>query len=69
MDKSKKIESQAMERLKKDLLVELGLDQCVESRGWGDISAKDCGQIGGRMSGQLSNNILRKLAAAKKPGD
>jgi hypothetical protein len=54
--------SQAMGKLKQDLVEEMGFWEIVQTQGWGALAAKDCGRIGGRMASQLSPNMLRKLA-------
>lgn len=62
-EESKQIRSQAMSQLKQDLAEEMGLWELVKEGGWGALAAKDCGRIGGKMSSQLSPNLLRKIAA------
>lgn len=67
VEKSKQIRSQAMSQLKQDLAEDMGLWELVKEEGWGALAAKDCGRIGGRMSSQLSPNLLRKIAAQSGP--
>ncbi|NMB25592.1 MAG: small, acid-soluble spore protein, alpha/beta type [Firmicutes bacterium] len=64
--KSKEMRSQAMGKLKQDLAEEMGFGELVRTQGWGELAAKDCGRIGGRMGSRLSRNILRKLAAMEE---
>ena len=33
------------EQLKYEIARELGVDQVVASRGWGDVSSRDCGNM------------------------
>lgn len=67
VEESKQIRSQAMSQLKQDLAEDMGLWELVKERGWGALAAKDCGRIGGKMSSQLSPNLLRKIAAQSEP--
>ncbi|NMB45164.1 MAG: small, acid-soluble spore protein, alpha/beta type [Firmicutes bacterium] len=52
-----------MGKLKRDLAQEMGLWELVQEGGWGALSAKDCGRIGGRMASQLGPGLMRKIAA------
>jgi hypothetical protein len=61
--KHKRLHDQAMGKLKQDLAEEMGILELVRKGGWGSLSAKDCGRIGGKMGSRLSTNILRKIAA------
>ncbi|NMB11134.1 MAG: small, acid-soluble spore protein, alpha/beta type [Firmicutes bacterium] len=51
-----------MGRLKQDLAKEMGIWELIEKGGWGNLPAKDCGRIGGKMGSRLSTNLLRKIA-------
>ena len=65
-DQGDKLRARALERLKGDLVEEMGLGKAVENQGWGELTAKVCGSIGGKMSSKLSPNLLRKLAQGEK---
>ncbi len=56
------VRDRAMNQLKNDLAKEMGLWHLVQTEGWGALTAKDCGRIGGKMATKLSPNILRKIA-------
>ncbi len=64
--RSEDMRSQAMGKLKYDLAEEMGFGELVQTQGWGELSAKDCGRIGGRMASRLSVNLLRKLATMEE---
>ncbi|MFM1650677.1 small, acid-soluble spore protein, alpha/beta type [Brevibacillus sp. B_LB10_24] len=40
---------EAMDRLKMETAKELGLDDDIEERGWGDMTTREVGTIGGHM--------------------
>ncbi|MGI5839727.1 MAG: small, acid-soluble spore protein, alpha/beta type [bacterium] len=52
---------QALERVKMEAAQELGLDSKVQSVGWGNMTARECGAIGGRIGGKIGGNMVRKL--------
>lgn len=52
---------QAMDRLKYEHAQELGLLGKVQRVGWGDMTARECGRIGGPMGGRLGGQMVRKM--------
>jgi hypothetical protein len=42
-----------MERFKLDVAQELGLADKVATRGWGDMTTRECGMVGGMMVKKL----------------
>ena len=66
-ESSKQTYSQAMSQLKRDLAEEMGLWDLIEDKGWGFLTAKECGRIGGKMASNLSPNLIRNIAAQGEP--
>jgi len=62
---TKDLHARAMVQLKRAIAEEMGVWETVKTHGWGILSAKDCGRIGGKMASHLSPNMLYKLATAE----
>jgi hypothetical protein len=45
----------AKDRLKMEIMINLGLLEKVEREGWGNLSAQECGQLGGILSRTLKD--------------
>lgn len=45
--------AKAMERFKLEVAQELGLADKVATRGWGDMTTRECGMVGGMMVKKL----------------
>ena len=43
----------AKDRLKLEIMKKMGLLEKVQCEGWGNLSAQECGQLGGVLSGAL----------------
>lgn len=52
---------QALERMKMEAAQELGLDSRIQSVGWGNMTSRECGAVGGRIGGKIGGNMVRKL--------
>jgi len=52
---------QALEQMKMEAAQELGLDSRIQSVGWGNMTARECGAVGGRIGGKIGGNMVKKL--------
>ena len=55
----------AMERLKYEVAEDLGLDDDIDQRGWGNMTTREVGTIGGHMVRRLVRKAERDLAHEK----
>jgi len=42
---------------------ELGLDQRVRTMGWGEMTSRECGTVGGNLGGQVGGQMVRRMIA------
>lgn len=40
---------------------QLGLADDVRSRGWANMSSRECGRVGGRMGGKIGGQMVRRM--------
>lgn len=52
----------ALEHLKHEVAEDLGLDDDIRGRGWGSMTTRDAGKIGGNMVKRLVQKAERDLA-------
>lgn len=52
---------QGLERFKWEVAAGLGLTERVYQEGWGNISSRDCGRVGGVMGGHIGGQMVRRL--------
>lgn len=60
---SPQIYRQALDRQKWEVAEELGLTGRIHQLGWGEMTARDCGAIGGRLGGRLGGQMVRRMIA------
>ena len=53
---------QAMDQFKYDVASDLGIDDSYKSGYWGNISARECGAVGGHMVQKMIYQQMEKLA-------
>lgn len=56
----------AMEEHKKQAARQAGLAEKVEKVGWKNMTAAECGKIGGMMGGRIGGEMIRRMLAAVK---
>lgn len=54
-----------LDRLKYEVAQELGLDDDIERRGWGNMTTREVGKIGGNMVRRMVRFAERELAEGK----
>lgn len=52
---------QALEQFKYEVARELGLADKVAARGWGEMTTRECGKVGGTMVKKMINMAEEKL--------
>lgn len=52
----------ALDRLKYEVAADLGLDDDIEQRGWGNMTTREVGKIGGNMVKRLISKAENDLA-------
>lgn len=53
----------ALDRQKWEVAEELGLAGRIREVGWGEMTTRDCGAIGGRLGGRLGGQMVRRMIA------
>lgn len=46
---------------KYEIADELGLRDRIKEVGWGDMTTRECGSIGGRMGGHIGGQMVRRM--------
>lgn len=54
---------QALDQRKWEVAAELGLTTEIQSRGFPNMTARECGRIGGRMGGKIGGQMVKKMIA------
>lgn len=52
---------QGLERFKWEAAADLGLADQIRRVGWGNISSRDCGRVGGAMGGRIGGQMVKRL--------
>ena len=53
----------ALDRQKWEVAAELGLAGRIQQVGWGEMTTRDCGAIGGRLGGRLGGQMVKRMIA------
>jgi hypothetical protein len=52
---------QALNSYKWEVAQELGIADQVRSRGWENMTSRECGRVGGRMGGKIGGQMVRRM--------
>ncbi len=63
------LEKLAWRKYRDEVAAKLGLSDKIQHLGWDQLTAAECGQIGGKLSTVLGDNLMRKIIAAAKDHD
>jgi hypothetical protein len=56
-----------LEQYKYEVAAKLGLKEKVDELGWKNLSARECGRVGGKMGGKIgSRTVLEKINELKR---
>lgn len=50
-----------LDRMKYEVANELGLLDKIKTVGWGNMTSRECGSIGGRLGGRLGGQMVKKM--------
>lgn len=59
----------ALERFKYEVAQELGLSPEVADGYWGELPARDCGRVGGKIGGAMVRVMIRQAEQALARGE
>lgn len=49
-----------LEQFKWEVADELGLSSKIQSQGWGNMTSRECGHVGGRIGGSMVKSMMRR---------
>uniref|UniRef100_A0A7C2I162 Alpha/beta-type small acid-soluble spore protein n=1 Tax=Ammonifex degensii TaxID=42838 RepID=A0A7C2I162_9THEO len=53
-----------LDRFKYEVATELGLSPAIVSGYWGNVTARDCGRVGGKIGGSMVRVMIRHAEEA-----
>ncbi len=51
----------ALDTYKWEVATQLGLADAVRSRGWANMTSRECGRVGGQMGGKIGGQMVRRM--------
>ncbi len=69
MDRPKVLPQAALDRFKHEVAAELGLSPQVADGYWGEVPARDCGRVGGRIGGAMVRVMIRQAEETLARGE
>ncbi|MDW7674846.1 MAG: alpha/beta-type small acid-soluble spore protein [Bacillota bacterium] len=57
---TKLLPASTLDQFKYEIAQELGLDQQIKTKGWGEMSSRDCGKIGGKVGGSIVKVMIKE---------
>ena len=55
-----------LDQFKYEVADELGLSAKIESQGWGNMTSRECGHVGGRIGGSMVKTMIRRAKESLK---
>jgi len=55
-----------LDQFKWEVADELGLSSKIESQGWGNMTSRECGHVGGRIGGSMVKTMIRRAKDSLK---
>ena len=68
MNRTNLLSDTALNRLKYEVAEEIGLMDKVQSIGWGDMTSRECGRVGGHIGGNMVKVMIRYAEQALADG-
>lgn len=68
VDRPRLLPEAASDRFKYEMAAELGIDRQVADGDWGEVSARDCGRVGGKIGGAMVRVMIRQAEEALARG-
>ena len=57
-----------LDEFKYEVAEELGLTQDIQTRGWENMTSRECGRIGGKIGGNMVKAMIRRAEETLKNG-
>lgn len=67
-DRPKLLPDDVLDRFKYEVSQELGLMDRVNTVGWPDMTARECGRVGGKIGGRMVRILIRRAEEALANG-
>ncbi|MEW6574538.1 MAG: alpha/beta-type small acid-soluble spore protein [Bacillota bacterium] len=58
-----------LDRFKYEVAAELGLSSQIADGYWGEVTAQDCGRVGGKIGGSMVRVMIRHAEEALRRGE
>ena len=55
-----------LDEFKMEVASELGLTEQIQSKGWANMTSRDCGHVGGRIGGSMVKAMIRRAEESLK---
>lgn len=59
-DRENRLES-SLDRMKYEVADELGLLDKIKTVGWGEMTSRECGKVGGQLGGRLGGQMVKRM--------
>ncbi|HHY28640.1 alpha/beta-type small acid-soluble spore protein [Desulfitobacterium sp. PCE1] len=58
-----------LDEFKMEVASELGLTEQIQTKGWANMTSRDCGHVGGRIGGSMVKAMIRRAEESLKNGN
>ena len=55
-----------LDQFKYEVADELGLTQKIQTKGWANMTSRECGHVGGRIGGSMVKTMIRRAEESLK---
>ncbi|AFM00779.1 small, acid-soluble spore protein, alpha/beta type [Desulfitobacterium dehalogenans ATCC 51507] len=55
-----------LDEFKMEVASELGLTEQIQTKGWANMTSRDCGHVGGRIGGSMVKAMIRRAEESLK---
>ncbi|MTI81006.1 MAG: alpha/beta-type small acid-soluble spore protein [Firmicutes bacterium] len=59
-DTNKLLPDSVLDNFKYEVAEGIGINDEIKNRGWGGMSSRDCGRVGGKMGGNMVKVLVRQ---------
>ncbi|MGO0122678.1 small, acid-soluble spore protein, alpha/beta type [Desulfothermobacter acidiphilus] len=67
--KQKLLPREARVLLRDEVARELGVAEKIENNDWGEVKARDCGRVGGKIGGSIVRVMIKRAEEALSRGE
>lgn len=57
-----------LDEFKYEVASELGLTEKIQTKGWANMTSRECGHVGGRIGGSMVKAMIRRAEEGLKNG-